>query len=306
MTIRETKIYIRTELSGFYPENEITSFINIIFSDIFNISSVELILKDDSFLTNKDVKILKDVLTGLKAYEPLQYITGYTEFYGLRINVNKHVLIPRPETEELVDLIIKENKEREMLSILDIGTGSGCIAISLAANLPDSKVTALDISSEVLNVTKSNTSANNVKVSLIQGDILDFLLENIALAESSGKIALTKRPTIDLTSRFTFFDIIVSNPPYVTFSEKELMEKNVLDYEPESALFVEDNNPLVFYKAIAGFAKHHLNENGKLYFEINEMFGNEVKGLLLSAGFKDVEIIKDINGKDRIVKCFRF
>ena len=291
MTIRETKIYIRTELSGFYPENEITSFINIIFSDIFNISSVELILKDDSFLTNKDVKILKDVLTGLKAYEPLQYITGYTEFYGLRINVNKHVLIPRPETEELVDLIIKENKEREMLSILDIGTGSGCIAISLAANLPDSKVTALDISSEVLNVTKSNTSANNVKVSLIQGNILESL---------SDYVAFEKR----LTNQK--FDIIVSNPPYVTFSEKELMEKNVLDYEPELALFVKDKEPLIYYVAISRFAKQHLAPRGKLYFEINENFGNEVKDLLLSAEFKDVELIKDINGKDRIVKCLRF
>ena len=291
MTIRETKIYIRTELSGFYPENEITSFINIIFSDIFNISSVELILKDDSFLTNKDVEILKDVLTGLKAYEPLQYITGYTEFYGLRINVNKHVLIPRPETEELVDLIIKENKEREMLSILDIGTGSGCIAISLAANLPDSKVTALDISSEVLNVTKSNTSANNVKVSLIQGNILESL---------SDYVAFEKR----LTNQK--FDIIVSNPPYVTFSEKELMEKNVLDYEPELALFVKDKEPLIYYVAISRFAKQHLAPRGKLYFEINENFGNEVKDLLLSAEFKDVELIKDINGKDRIVKCLRF
>ncbi len=291
MTIREAKIYIRTELSDFYPGNEITSFIKTVFLDIFNISSVELILKDNSFLSSKEVKILKDVLTGLKAYEPLQYITGYTEFYGLKIKVNKHVLIPRPETEELVDLIINENKQRQNLKILDIGSGSGCIAVSLAKNLSKSNVFAVDVSLEALNVTKSNTSANNVKVSFIQGNILESL---------SDYVAFERRLT------YRKFDIIVSNPPYVTFSEKELMEKNVLDYEPGLALFVKDKKPLIYYDAIAKFAKQHLAPHGKLYFEINEKFGNEIKDLLLSAGFKDVEIIKDINGKDRIVRCLRF
>lgn len=284
MTYKEAKILIRKELSGFYSENEIISFIKIIFSDLFNVTSVQLIINEQKNLTINESTVLDDVIKRLKIFEPIQYIIGQTEFYGLKINVNKHVLIPRPETEELVDLIINENKQRQNLKILDIGTGSGCIAVSLAKNLLNSTVFAVDISSEALNITKSNGLENNVHLTLIHGDILQDISE----------------------LNTETFDLIVSNPPYVTNSEKELMEKNVLDFEPGTALFVEDNKPLIFYDAIAGFAKQHLNENGKLYFEINERFGNKVKSLLLSAGFIGVEVIKDINGKDRIVKCLRF
>ncbi len=280
MTIKEAKIYIRKELTDLYLGNEITSFIKIIFSDVFKLSSIQLISNENSSLTNKDIIILKDIILRLKAFEPLQYIIGHTEFYGLKINVKKHVLIPRPETEELVDLILNKNKHKLNLNILDIGTGSGCIAVSLAANLPNSKVTAIDISPEALNIVKSNSLENNVDLSLIQGDILGEIIE---LSDKT-------------------FDIIVSNPPYVTFSEKEMMEKNVLEYEPELALFVDDKNPLIFYKAIAEFASIHLNKTGILYFEINEKFGNDIKDLLVFVGFIDVEIIKDINEKDRIVR----
>lgn len=280
MTVKEAKIYIRKKLTDLYLGNEITSFINIIFSDVFKISSVQLISKENSALSHKEIKTLKDIVLRLKAFEPLQYIIGFTEFYGLKINVNKHVLIPRPETEELVDLIIKENKYKQDLMILDVGSGSGCIALSLAKKLPGSKVFALDISSEALNVLKTNSLENNIELSLIQGDILTDIIE---LSDKD-------------------FDIIVSNPPYVTFSEKELMEKNVLNFEPGRALFVDDKNPLIFYKTISDFSKVHLNTTGKLYLEINERFGNEVKDLLLSAGFNDIKIIRDINVKDRIVR----
>jgi len=281
MTIKEAKIYIRTELLGFYPKNEIFGFTKIIFSDIFKLSSIDVVLKEDDQFSLPEIQTLENIISRLKNYEPLQYIIGFTEFYGLKFNVNKHTLIPRPETEELVDLIIEENKNKQNLNILDIGAGSGCIAISLAKNLPKSRITALDINKNTLNICKSNALLNNIKLTFIQDDILN---NNIL------KTQVKKG-----------FDIIVSNPPYVTISEKELMDKNVLDYEPKLALFVEDNNPLIFYKAITKFAKKYLSKNGLLYFEINEMFGNGVKDCMISSGFKNIRIVTDINGKERIV-----
>ncbi len=291
MTIKEAKIYIRRELSDFYSENELISFIKIIFSDIFGMSSVDLILKENKTFSKEDFQKLKRIIARLKKYEPLQYITGFTEFYGLRFKVSPDVLIPRPETEELVDLVIKENRDpagfenpQGLLRILDIGTGSGCIAVSLAKNIAKASVFAIDISTKALDIAKINASDNSVKVSFVQKDIL------------KGVSGVEKQK----------YDIIVSNPPYVTISEKEKMQKNVLDYEPEQALFVKDEKPLVFYEAVARFAKQNLSEQGKLYLEINERFGSEVKELLLSFGFLSVEILKDINGKYRIVKAKHF
>jgi len=279
MTNKEAKIHIRTELNDFYPENEISGFIKIIFSDVFNISTIDLLMKENEVFKEEDFQKLKEIIFRLKEFEPIQYIVGFTEFYGLKFKLNKNVLIPRPETEELVDLIIKENKNVPNLNILDIGTGSGSIAISLTKNIKQSKVFAIDVSKEAIEVAKINSLENNVQITFVQQDILN---KNIDLG-------------------LTNFDIIVSNPPYVTNSEKELMEKNVLNFEPKLALFVEDNNPLIFYKTITEFASKNLNKGGKLYFEINEMFGKEVKTLIQSYNFKSVEIIKDINGKDRIV-----
>ncbi|NOZ34542.1 MAG: peptide chain release factor N(5)-glutamine methyltransferase [Chlorobi bacterium] len=283
MIFKEAKIYIRRELSDFYSENEISAFIRIIFEDVFHLSSVELILKEKENFPKDSNRLLHDIINRLKTYEPLQYIIGFTEFYGLNFKVTPDVLIPRPETEELVELIISENKSEKILKIFDIGTGSACIAISLAANLPRASVFASDISERALNIARSNASDNNVEISFIQEDIL-----NVVGKES---FASERRLT---------FDIIVSNPPYIRLSEKQYMNRNVLDFEPESALFVKDENPLIFYSAITKYALKHLSENGKLYFEINEFFGNEIKALLVSSGFSEVRIIKDINGKDRI------
>jgi len=280
MTYKEAKIYIRTELLDFYSKNEISGFIKIIFSDIFNISTIDLLMKENEIFKEADFQKLKEIIFRLKEFEPIQYIIGFTEFYGLKFRVNKNVLIPRPETEELVDLIIKENKNTKKLNILDIGTGSGSIAISLAKNIQQSKVFAIDVSKDTIEVAKINSLENNVQITFIQQNILS---KNIDLSLAN-------------------FDIIVSNPPYVTNFEKELMEKTVLDFEPELALFVEDSNPLIFYKTITEFASKNLNKEGKLYFEINEMFGKKIKTLMQSYNLKDVEIIKDINGKDRIVK----
>ncbi len=280
MTIKNAKIYIRKELSEFYPENEITAFISIIFSELFGLTTIQLILKENDSLTETEYDTLKNTINRLKNQEPLQYIIGQTEFFSLKFNVSPAVLIPRSETEELVDLIIQENRNKAKLSILDIGTGSACIAVALAKNLSNATVFALDISLKALKLAQKNASYNDVNIAFIQEDILNF----------------------DSNKRFAnqTFNIIVSNPPYVRVSEKQQMSKNVLAFEPETALFVDDNNPLVFYKAITCFAKQHLSVNGKLYFEINEQFGNDVKALLLSSGFSDVEIIKDINGRDRI------
>ncbi len=280
MTIQEAKIYIQSELLDFYPENEIFGLTKIIFSDVFNISSIDLIIKKDDYFSLEQQKQLTKTILRLKNNEPIQYIVGFTEFFGLTFNVNNSVLIPRQETEELVDLIIKESKNTENLNILDIGTGSGCIAISLAKNIKQSKVVAIDISKDAIEIGKINSLENSVQVSFIQQDILK---ENIELNMAK-------------------FDIIVSNPPYVTNSEKKLMQKNVLDFEPELALFVENDNPLIFYKKITEFSSKYLKRNGKLYFEINEMFGNQLKKIMLNHEFTNVKIIKDINEKDRIVK----
>jgi len=276
MTVKEAKIYIRRKLSGLYHENEITSFIKIIFFDIFSLDSIQMIAKEDEILSENKSVVLKDIISRLENYEPLQYIIGHTEFYGLYFRVNKDVLIPRPETEELVDLIIKENSGTKKTKILDIGTGSGCIAITLAKNLHNSTVFALDVSDDVLRAAEINAFNNSVQITFIQGDILINIDE---LREEK-------------------FDIIVSNPPYVRISEMQQMDLNVLDWEPELALFVDDNDPLVFYKAIAEFSKEHLNKTGKLYFEINEAFGKEIEQLL-SKNFENIQILKDLNGKDR-------
>ena len=195
MTYKEAKIYIRKELSGIYSENEIISFIKIIFSDIFNISSIQLIINEDRILITEKHQILTDVIKRLKSFEPLQYIIGRTEFYGLKINVNKQVLIPRPETEELVDLIIKENKHRQNLKILDIGTGSGCIAVSLAKNVQNSNVFAVDVSSEALNIAKSNGLENNVYITLIQGNILQDVSE-LNVETFDGRVSTNNRSEI--------------------------------------------------------------------------------------------------------------
>lgn len=232
-----------------------------------------------------DVEIQEDsykqiltILSELKSYKPIQYILKETTFFNLPFIVNSNVLIPRPETEELVDWIIQENKNKS-IRILDIGTGSGCIAISLAKNLPDSIIFACDISVEALNQAQKNSELNSVDINIMQLDILD---SNVQLNEK--------------------FDVIVSNPPYITEKEKVLMHKNVLDYEPEQALFVPNENPLVFYEAIINFGLTHLKPKGSIYLEINEAYGKETALLLKKDHFTNTTLKKDINEKDRMLK----
>lgn len=279
MLIQEFKRHFFSELSNLYPETEIQSFFTILVEFKLHLSRIQLALEHNFELDNDDLDFLQSALMKLKIQIPIQYIVGETAFYGLLFKVDKNVLIPRPETEELVEWIIQNNTNSNSLKILDIGTGSGCIAISLAKNLPNATVSAIDISVEALNVAKNNAEFNQVTVEFVQADILT--LEKLS----------------------TNFDIIVSNPPYVREMEKMQMQQNVLSNEPHIALFVNDENPLLFYDKIAELAKKHLTENGILYFEINQYLGAETVDLLKSKGFKNVELKKDIYGVDRMVKC---
>jgi len=285
MLIQEFKRHFFSELSNLYPETEIQSFFTILVEFKLHLSRIQLALEHNFELDNDDLDFLQNALLKLKNQIPVQYIVGETAFYGLLFKVDKNVLIPRPETEELVEWIlqnlpaVRQVQKNESIKILDIGTGSGCIAISLAKNLPNATVSAIDISVEALNVAKNNAEFNQVTVEFVQADILT--LEKLS----------------------TNFDIIVSNPPYVREMEKMQMQQNVLSNEPHIALFVNDENPLLFYDKIAELAKKHLTENGILYFEINQYLGTETVDLLKSKGFKNVELKKDIYGVDRMVKC---
>ncbi|MFK5958200.1 MAG: peptide chain release factor N(5)-glutamine methyltransferase [Lutibacter sp.] len=279
MLVQQFKKQFISELSSTYPETEIQSFFNILIEFKLNLSRVELALQPTLEFNEIDYPYFQNALSLLKKNKPIQYIIGKTEFYGLTFNVNQHVLIPRPETEELVDWIIKDFKNVPNIKILDIGTGSGCIAISLAKNLLNAELFALDVSSEALKTAKENAKSNSVSVHFIEENIL-----------TAVKLSNT-------------FDIIISNPPYVRELEKEQMQENVLANEPHLALFVKNENPLLFYNKIADLAKSHLNPNGNLYFEINQYLGKETVNLLKSKGFKNIELKKDIFNVDRMLKA---
>jgi release factor glutamine methyltransferase len=269
----------RTDLKEIYPDSEIQAITELVFEHFLKYSKTELVIKSEHLLDETYIAKIEQVLARLKKHEPIQYMIGQTDFYNCKFKVNSSVLIPRQETEELVDWIISEHKNISKLKILDIGTGSGCIAISLAFNILKSNVFAYDISESALEVARQNAEINNVKIIFSQINILD-LSQNKENQQ---------------------FDIIVSNPPYVLFREKDKMHKNVLDFEPGLALFVNDNDPLLFYKAIIHFAKKNLKSGGKLYFEINESFGNEVTEKYHKSGFTEVVLKKDINGKNRMI-----
>ncbi|MFC0185549.1 release factor glutamine methyltransferase [Pseudarcicella hirudinis] len=268
-----------SEISTVYDDNEAKSISYWLLSHFQNLS------KTDIFLDKKTDKLFdfEEIIIRLKKNEPVQYIIGETEFYGRNFKVTKATLIPRPETEELIQLVSDRYKNftGESLKILDIGTGSGCIAVSLAKELPVPEVMAFDISEEALKVAEENARMNDAKVSFLKTDVL-----NIDVAQMSEK-----------------FDIIVSNPPYVTNREAEDMQKNVLDFEPHLALFVEDHDPLIFYRRIAELAGKCLNRNGFCAVEINQAFGKETAEVFKETGFSKVEVIKDLSGRDRFVSA---
>lgn len=292
MVIKKYKNRFLEELSSLYDEKEIESFFYLTLEKLHQKKRIDLALQPDLAMDETQLTQWETVLTELKTYKPIQYILGETEFYGLPFLVNENVLIPRPETEELVELIIsnekKEKREKAKVNILDIGTGSGCIPISLKKNLPSAEVFAIDVSPNALEVAQKNAEINRVEVNFIEANIL--LTDSLALPTRNSQLA-------------TFFDIIVSNPPYVRNLEKTEINPNVLEFEPHLALFVEDNDALLFYRKITELAKNHLAENGKLYFEINQYLGKETVALVESYGFKNVQLIKDIYGNDRMISA---
>ncbi|MFP9100219.1 peptide chain release factor N(5)-glutamine methyltransferase [Flavobacterium sp. RHBU_24] len=277
--IKEYKKQFTETLTPIYGADEAESIFNISLEEITGLRRVDLIMNPDSVLTDVQKDRWESVLAQLQEQKPIQYIFGKAHFYGLEFKVTENTLIPRPETEQLVEWIIHENKNRQDITILDIGTGSGCIAISLADNLKQAFVSALDVSAEALAVAEENAMANNITVDFIQEDILT---------------------TASLPQRY---DIIVSNPPYVRNLEKHEIKPNVLDFEPHLALFVNDNDPLIFYHKIAQLAKVYLKKNGTLYFEINQYLGSQTGQMLESEGFKNVILRKDMYGNDRMISC---
>lgn len=274
------KKLIFDRLSSLYSRQEIESLSRLIFEKIPGFSRLQVHLNQHETISAANLAQIKEIIDRLTRFEPIQYILGDTEFYGLTLKVNRTVLIPRPETEELVDWIIKDCHLLNP-SILDIGTGSGCIPISLVKNIPGASAEGWDISTDSLMVAKENAEINQVKIDFIYTDILN----------------------LDYPSHPNKYDIIVSNPPYVTTSEQSLMLRNVIDYEPHIALFVPDADALIFYRAIADMAQINLKPGGNLYFEINEQFGNEITELLASKGFINIFLKKDINGKARMIKA---
>lgn len=283
MNLKELKTSFINSIAHLYASEEVLSFFYLLAEKQLGLSRIAIALQPEKEISEAAKLAFNKAISRLVNFEPIQYITGDTEFFGLTLMVDKSVLIPRPETEELVDWIADKNQNKEA-TILDIGTGSGCIAISLAKYLPKAKVYGLDISAEALLVAKQNAALNKVDVTFVNADVLN---EN----------------AWELTFEDVKFDTIVSNPPYVRIVEKKLMKHNVISHEPTIALFVKDQDPLLFYRKIAQLSKLYLEPEGALYFEINEYLSKEMKEMLIFEGFKDVEIRKDIFKKDRMIKC---
>ena len=282
MTIKHYRDQFIQELTPLYDAGEAESFFYLILEAKHQLKRVDLALQPDLVFSKAELETWNLILEQLKKEIPIQYLLGSTHFYGLEFEVNSNVLIPRPETEELVDWIIQSSKfkvQSSKFKILDIGTGSGCIAISLAKNLPNAEVFALDVSDKALATAQKNAELNQVTIQFIHQSILE---------------------TEDLGQQF---DLIVSNPPYVRHLEKHEIKKNVLDNEPHLALFVDDNDALIFYRKIAELALKNLNPQGQLYFEINQYLGQETLDLLQEMGFKDITLRKDIYGNDRMIQC---
>ncbi|MDE6768345.1 MAG: peptide chain release factor N(5)-glutamine methyltransferase [Muribaculaceae bacterium] len=276
--MRDTLRHLRSCLRPIYGDRETEAIIRIIFHHLKGWNLTDMLIHEPEPLSPFIKSEIDKILQRLLRHEPIQYITGEARFHGLELHVTPDVLIPRPETAELVDIIADDAKDRTDLKVLDIATGSGCIAIALARTIRFPRLTALDISAAAIKVAQENAHTLKTDISFICADIFKW-------------------------SSNDQFDIIVSNPPYIDESEKASMEKNVLDYEPHSALFVADNDPLRFYKRIANLAEDLLVKGGRLYFEINPRHASDLSHLLKAQGYSDVEIIKDSFGKDRFIRA---
>jgi len=274
MTLQDFKLKMISELSSIYEMDELNSVFNLLSENYLKIPRSKILLADEIDLNESNQPLFLNALERLKTHEPIQYILGKTNFMDLEFRVNSSVLIPRPETEELVRLMLKEDLDGK--EVLDIGTGSGCIAISLTKNLHNAKVSALDVSNDALEVARENAELNNVNIEFIHADILEY--------QSDKK-----------------YDVIVSNPPYVLESEKMLMKQNVLNYEPEIALFVDDVNALKYYESIIKFSFNNLNSQGQIFFETNENYKDELNKLAQNYEYNIIEFKLDINDKNRFL-----
>ena len=282
MQLKSLQNFFKNGLMGYYPNEEIDAFFYRICSMHLKLKQIDISLKSEMIITNHSFEYFEMVIERLLNYEPIQYILGSTLFFGSDFIVNKEVLIPRPETEELISWVLEKLDTDKSIKILDIGTGSGCIAISLAKQLPRADVYAMDISLGALSVAKKNAEANGVVIQFIEASILDWESQDL------------------------FFDVIVSNPPYVRKIEKKMMSPNVLNHEPHLALFVENNNPLLFYKAIVEMSKRNLTSQGLIYFEINEYLSEETKSLFSSTFFEAVQLKRDIFSKYRMLRARKY
>ncbi|MFD2513875.1 peptide chain release factor N(5)-glutamine methyltransferase [Pontibacter locisalis] len=280
-TIQELQYFIRENINEVYPEPEAGAIAQLVLEHVLQKTRVQLSMQRDDQVTQAQEEEIKQAVVRLQKQEPVQYVLGVANFYGLELQVDERVLIPRPETEELVDRVIKQHKGKNSLHILDICTGSGCIPLALAANLEAEKVMGLEVSAGALEVAKANASKLNLPVEWLQHDVFEPLK---SIAPES-------------------LDIVTSNPPYVREDEKQHMRENVLQYEPHLALFVPNADPLKYYKRIAAVGLELLKKGGKLYFEINEQYGAQVAKLLLELAYSKAEVVQDLFGKDRMVEA---
>lgn len=282
MTLIQFRQEFYSQLEAIYPETEIAGIYGLLLEEYMGITRVEAALRAQEVLTGSELNLLQRALERLLKQEPIQYILGKTSFYGLSIKVNSATLIPRPETEELVSWILNDfEKTKNKIKAVDIGTGSGCIALALKKNLTQSEITAIDVSSEALEVVKQNSKELELPLDVLQLDILKNSL-----------------PIGDL-------DFMVSNPPYVCETEKLQMRSNVLEFEPSLALFVDDSDPLIFYRRILQVANKAVKERGSVYFEINERFSEETIKMAKEIGWHTIQVKKDIFGRDRMMRCRR-
>ena len=298
-TLKNYRTEFTSALSSIYPKTEIDSFFFLLIEEFLNLERIDTVLKPDFEINLDKLSLLNSAIKRLQKEEPIQYVLGKTEFYGFPFLVDKFTLIPRPETEELVEWILEDVKAarqktkdiisstvEKSLEILDIGTGTGCIPISLAKHLPNAKISAIDVSEEALLIANQNAKLNKVEINFIQKNIL----ETGSLDEIIKQVQHKE------------FDIIVSNPPYVRELEKVEIKNNVLENEPHLALFVADDDPLIFYSKIADLAKKHLSTNGLLFFEINQYLGRKTIEMLQQKGFRNIELRKDLFGNNRMIK----
>ena len=279
MQLKSLHKFFENALLGYYPKEEISSFFYRLCEAYLKLKRIDVSLKSETLVTPQTYEYFEGVISRLLKYEPIQYIIGSTSFFGLDFKVDKNVLIPRPETEELVAWVLKQANSKQPLKILDVGTGSGCIAISLAKQLPNAEVYAMDVSSGVLAIALQNAQNNEVHINFIEASILEWENQDIS------------------------FDIIVSNPPYVREGEKEFILPNVLNHEPHLALFVDDHSPLLFYKAIVAMSQLNLVNGGFVYFEINENLAEETKSIFSFDAFEAIQLKKDIFSKNRMIRA---